>query len=226
MEKKKNNSNNNIEILKTNPGFVIILVSVIAFIVLILCGGVWMANIDFSSFFPSYSISSNELNAAVSNIDEDKLFEDNYYDSLNILSNTVAYGTTWLDLCSNSQTTINNQVYVKVCSNTYKSVDSIKSELGKYISNNLIDIFISDYYIDYNDSLYVIPVSTSKNEDYLSFESYKVIDKTINKIEYMVTSKYSDINCVDNCKYSYKEHKFVLEKENNKWLVKEFELPY
>lgn len=226
MEKKKNNSNNNIEILKTNPGFVIILVSVIIFVILILCGGIWMANIDFSSFFQYDSISSNELNASGSNIDEDVIFEDSYYVSLDLLSNTVAYGTTWLDLCNNSQTTINNQVYMKVCSNTYKSVSSIKDELKKYISDDLIDIFMSDYYIDYNDSLYVIPVSTSKNEDYLSFESYKVINKTINKIEYIVTSKYSDINCVDNCKYSYKEHKFVLEKENNKWLVKEFELPY
>ena len=227
MSNKMSNKNNDLKTLKLRAGFLIILVAVVSLCITILSGGLWFANIDYSNIFRTESImSSNDKNAEIQSINHEELFEEYYYGALDVLSNTVAYGTTWLELCVESQTLIGEDTYMKVCSNMYSSLKDIRKTLGEYVSTDLIDIYMSDYYKEYNNGLYVLPISITKDSTYAGFESYTLKNKTANKIEYIVTSKYSGFNCGDNCKYSYKKQSFVLEKQNNEWKVLEIELPY
>lgn len=221
------NKKENLNTVKTKAGFLIILVAVITLGIAIFSGGIWFLNIEQSKIFVGNTINAgNSLNAQIQNVDVDKIFEDKYFIALEKLSNTIAYGTTWLELCENSQTIIEEEVYMKVCSAGYSSLDDIKTSYGEYISTDLIEMYMSEYYKEYNNSLYVIPISINKDDSYVGIESYSLKSKTPTKLEYIVTSKYSDIGCEDSCKYSYKNQKFILENQNNKWIVVEMELPY
>lgn len=221
-----NKKNNDLKMLKLNAGFLIILVAVVSLCITILSGGIWFLSIDYSQIFNTKTISGNSMNAQVKLIDHDELFDNHYYSSLELLSNTIAYGTTWLDLCAESQTFIGEKVYMQVCSDIYSSIKSIKTALSKYISNDLISFYMADYYKEYNNGLYVVPFNITKDDTYAGLKSYVVKSKTSSKIEYIVTSKYSDVDCGDSCKYTYKNHKFVLEKQNNNWVVTGIEMPY
>ena len=63
-------------------------------------------------------------------------------------------------------------------------------------------------------------------EKYIEMASYKVVESTSDKISYLVKSRYGELGCSTSCKYEYKEHKFTLVNEDNKWKVSEFDMPY
>lgn len=219
----------NLKEQKLRAGFTIMLISVSMAIILIISGGIWTADINDKIFyFDGNDIKEKSFKAETNldSIDANQLFEDKYYVSLSELSNSISHGTTWLNLCGDTTASIGGNIYVKVCEDKFRTTKDVREYLDDYISKELIDVFMADYYIDYNGQLYIIPVAKEKDDTYLGLDSYKVIKKTATKIEYLVTSKYGQLECADNCEYSYKKHQFVLEKQNNNWFVSEFALPY
>lgn len=219
--------NNDLKELKVRAGFLVILISVISLCITMFSGGIWfLSTDDFDFYNPSPTISGIDMNAQAQSSDEKEIFKNHYYKALEVLANTVGYGTTWLDLCADSQTLIDEQIYMQVCSDIYSSVEDIEKYLSKYISSDLIKVYMTDYYRNYDNGLYVIPFTVSKDDSYFGLESFSVNTKSNNKIEYTVTSKYSDIDCNNNCKYTYKKQTFILEKQNNNWIVTRIELPY
>lgn len=217
----------NIE-LKRKAGFIIILIAVVEFSFAFTFGGVWFNN---QNFFPidteTSKIEGSGLNSQInSGVDADSLFANTYYKALEGLSEGIAFGTTWLEICPNSQVQIGDDVYVKICSNKYFDKQDIVDSVSKYISKEYIEYLMEDNFIDYEGDLYIKPISIVKNEEYIEFSSYKVISKTSKKIVYSVKSKYGPLGCNADCNYTYKEHSFELIREGNSWLVSNFEMPY
>ena len=85
---------------------------------------------------------------------------------------------------------------------------------------------MGDNFIDQDGNLYIKPVLIDKNNDYIEFVSYTVKQKTSDKIIYIVKSKYGKLGCESNCQYSYSTDKFILTREENKWVVSNLEMPY
>ena len=218
--------------IKLRAGLTIIFVSIISLIISIVSGGVWILSTDFYDGI-SYS-SNNEIlgggfNAeipGIKDIDTDNIFANTYFQSLNALSNSIAYGTTWLEVCEFGQVEIDGEIYVKVCSDDYSSTNDIVDSLNEYVSEDYIAQLMGDNFIDRDGAIYIKPAFIDKDSNYIEFVSYRVAQKTSNKIIYMVKSKYGVLDCGDACDFSYEEHKFTLVKEGNKWVVSDFEMPY
>ena len=212
-------------------GLTIVFIAIISLILTFYVGGVWILNINFvgNGSKGNAGISGNDFNAEildVNSIDADSLFANTYFQSLNILSNSISFGTTWLEVCETGQIEIDNEIYVEVCSDKYSSTSDIYDSLSDYISTDYIYELMEENFIDRNGKLYIKPIYIDKNDKYVEFVSYRVAQKTSNKIVYMVKSKYGVLDCGDSCDYSYKEHKFTLIRERNKWVVSNFEMPY
>lgn len=208
-------------------GFLIIAFTIAELIITIAGGGIWLNNLNFDSYsFKSNSIEGKSFNVEINNVDQDVLFANTYYKALDALSEGISFGTTWLEICPNTQTQINGEIYIQVCDDRYTSVESIKLPLKKYISLNYINKLMDNNYLDYNDKFYIRPIQINKNQKYAGFVSYKLENKTANKITYSVKSKYSELNCNNKCEYTYKDHTFELSKEEGNWVVSNFEMPY
>ncbi|MDD6879485.1 MAG: hypothetical protein PUD59_04590 [bacterium] len=226
MEKKKNKKNVLLE--KRKAGLTIIFVTVICLIVSLCGAGVWFSNINFTSnSLSDDSISGDGKYATIDNdINTDELFDSMYYVTLDTLSNSVAFGTNWLSICTDSNKTLDGKIYYKVCDSEFKTKNDVITYLRKYISNDLASKMVGEQYLDYNNELYVIPYSLDRDERYIQMDSYNIVSESNDKIVYNVKSMYSDIDCVDNCNYTYKINKFVIEKINSRWVVSEMEMPY
>ncbi len=208
-------------------GFVIIVIAVIELIVTLFGGGIWLGSLSFETDSAKTTIiDGKSFNVEVNNLDQDVLFANTYYKALDVLSEGIAFGTTWLEICPNTQTEINGEIYIEICDERYSSVDSIKNSLNEYISIDYINKLMDNNFLDYNGKLYIKPINISKNQNYAGFVSYKLINKTNDKVTYLVKSKYIDLNCNENCDFEYKDHIFELTKEEGNWVVSNFEMPY
>ena len=238
-EEKVVKANDELDNIKREAGLVLIFVAIICLIILLFSSGIWFSTIDFTGTISKFNgtISSTEKKAVINvdDINEEVLFESTYYDALNKLSNTIGYGSTWLDICPNSQREYNNKIYVRICSDEYKSKDDIINSLTKQFTVSFINLLMGDYYIDIdyqensyinNSKLYIYPISLEKDPNYIEMDSYEMISKTSEKIEYEVTSKYKVPFCKENCNYVFKTNKFVLVNVDGNWLVDNMELPY
>ena len=238
MEKKKISKKevNNMILLKEKQkaGVCILFISVMIMIIGAFTFG-FSYYVDTSVSFEGLSASISDINntnsdSGVVNVDTKKLFEDNYYNVLSILSNSVAFGTTWLDLCQANSVVIDNDTYVKVCSDDFNTRNDVVKYLSDYLTSDYIEMLLDDYYIDYEDSgtyaLYIKPLNLNKDESYIDMDSYKVVSSTSNKIIYEVKSIYNDLNCKNNCQARYKSQKVTFVLENGNWLVDFMELPY
>lgn len=214
--------------LKRKAGFIIVLVAVVELSFAFAFGGIWFNNQNFYQVnSETTQIEGAGLNSQINQtVDSDSLFANTYYKALEVLSEGIAFGTTWLEICPNSQVQIEDDVYVKICSNKYFNRQDIVDSVSKYVSKDYIEYLMEDNFIDYEGDLYIKPLSITKNEEYIEFSSYKLISKTNDKIVYSVKSKYGALNCGDKCNYTYKEHLFELVREGNNWLVSNFEMPY
>lgn len=217
--------------IKMRSGIVLMFLSCIIFIITITGGFVWSSNIDFGSrkiYVNNNDINGENLNATIENlnsIDADTIFKNLYNKSLEVLTSGIAYNTSWIDICPSSQKIINGEIYIKVCDARYSNVNDIIEELKEYFSISYINSLISDNYIDYLGELYIKPFQNQMREDYAGINKYNILYKTTNKIIFEVESKYGAFECFGECNYNYATHKFVVSKENNKWVVSEFELP-
>ena len=214
---------------KRKAGLVIIFVSVIVMIIGFFAGGIWTLTLDFGYINNNDDINGGGFNAEiidVNDIDADNLFQSSYFNALNILSDTIAFGTTWLEVCEFGQIDVNGEVYVKTCSDKYKTTQDIVNSLKNYLSVDYIKELMGDNFIDQDGNLYIKPVLIDKNNDYIEFVSYTVKQKTSDKIIYIVKSKYGKLGCESNCQYSYSTDKFILTREENKWVVSNLEMPY
>ena len=226
MVKKKKETN-----LKKRAGLVIIFISLIALIITFYSGGIWILNVDFfaTSKQTNGDIMGGGFNAEivdVKDIDADKEFANTYFQSLTLLSNSISFGTTWLEVCEFGQIEIAGEIYVQVCSDEYSSTNDIVESLKDYVSTEYIEELMGDNFIDKDGNLYIKPAYVAKDNNYIEFVSYRVAQKTPNKIIYMVKSRYGTLDCGNECNYSYDEHKFTLIRERNKWVVSNFEMPY
>lgn len=210
---------------KKKAGFIIISISSLLLIITLVSGGIWFNSIDLS-FSNNDVISGSSFNASVDNdLNHNEIFQDVYYSALDILSNRIYYGTTWLDVCPNSQKEIDGQVYVKVCSSEYDTIQSIKKSATNYISSDLVDELMGNNYLEKDGELYILPVSFGKNKEYAGFDSYYVKSSSPKKIEFVVKSKYMPLDCKSNCE-SFETHSLVLEKIGDNWVVSSIEMPY
>lgn len=226
MARKKKDS-----VVKRNAGLTIIFISIVVLIITFYSGGIWVLNVDFigTSSKGNNHISGGGFNAEildVNSIDADSEFANTYFKALNLLSNSISFGTTWLEVCESGQIEIDNEIYVEVCSDKYSSKLDIVNSLKDYVSTDYISELMGDNFVDKDGRLYIKPVFVDKNNNYIEFVSYRVARKTSNQIIYMVKSKYGVLDCGDSCEYSYKEHKFTLVRERNKWVVSNLEMPY
>lgn len=214
----------------TNAGVIIIFISILILIIFIVASGIWSLKLSALPIFTNNTkIGGSGFNAEIidtKNIDTDKLFNSKYFNTLNLLSDSIAFGTTWLNVCENGQTIYNDDIYVKVCSDEFKSLKDIYDKFLPYVSNDYISELIGDNFIEKDGALYIKPVWIDKNNEYIGFDSYKVEEKTSDKIVYMVKSKYGKLNCTSNCNYSYNDNKFTLVREGNRWVVSNLEMPY
>ena len=228
----RGSDNMNIKELKQTAGIIIVLIAVIEMGFLICGGGLWInqLDLDFSNYATTSttSVEGKEFSIKLPelDVDTDELFNSTYFNVLSVLSDSVAYGTSWLPLCLDSQTEVNSKTYVEVCSQNYNSVESVKKPLEKYLTSDYIDYFVDDIYVNSAGKLYVRPVVVSKDETYVGFDSFEVKESSKKKITYIVRSKYSELNCGNKCNYVYKNHLFELVKEGNNWLVSNMEMPY
>ena len=230
--KKKTDESKIINTTRINSGYVIIFISIICLMITIFSGGIWFSGLDLTPKKEEVAldISGKSRKASIDNeIDTDQIFEDTYYKALNVLSNTIAYGSTWLEICPNSQIDLNGKVLLKTCSEDYKTKNDIVEYLKSVATEKLISFMMGDYYIDYGenteDSLYIDPVSTEADSTYIDVDSFEVISKSNTRIEYLVTSIYGDRTCEGDCNYDFKSHKFVVINDNGNWLVDEMEFP-
>lgn len=219
--------------IKKNAGLVIMIVTALELCFFICGGGIWLNDLDFGvnkNNKPiegkSFNISTNKPLPTIEGVDPDEIFNNTYYKALDVLSEGIAYGTTWLNLCPNEQIDINNKKYVEVCDTRYTSVASIKAPLKGIITDKFMDFLMDDNFVDKDGKLYSKPINVNKNAKYSKFISYEVTDISENSISYKVRSEYSDLNCDGDCDYMYKTHVFELVKEGNNWLVSNMEMPY
>jgi len=223
--KKENSKKVNV---KNQAGFIIILICVIVSIIGCFGSHLWLSNLDFSEYSRA-SIDGSGFDANGNNgqtIDVKNLFSNKYNQILQVLSSGIAHGTTWLTICPNSQIEVGNDIYIEVCSDEYNSVAAIKNSLSGYVTDDYIEHLMEDNYLDKNGKLYIKPVFSEKNEEYLGFVSYNIVQKTQDKIVFLVKSKYQKQNCDEKCDTYYEEHKFILMREENEWLVSNIEMPY
>ena len=126
----------------------------------------------------------------------------------------------------NTEKEIDGEIYIKSCDKLYSSVEDVKKSFSDIATTKYIDSLMGKDYIDYDGSLYVKSYSNNIDEKYIEMASYKVVESTSDKISYLVKSRSGELGCSTSCKYEYKEHKFTLVNENNKWKVSEFDMPY
>lgn len=210
-------------------GFTMIAIAVLVLSLSFLGGGIYLNSINLStksSNSDSIEGIDKRAEANTTSNDVDNIFANTYYNALDVLSEGIYYGTGWLSICPNSQMELNGEIYVKVCNDTYNKKSTIVDKAKNIISSNYINELMKDDYIDYNESLYIKPYSVDKNQEYVGFVSYKVLSQSSDKIVYSIKSKYSKLDCDNNCNYNYKEHKMTLTKEQGKWLVSNIEMPY
>lgn len=217
---------------RQKAGLTIIFIAVIFLIIAFFGAHIWLSTIDFgiSGNNNNTSISGGGFNAEITdndkNMSAEEIFENIYYNALDKLSQTIAHGNTWLEICPNSQVEIDGEIYMKICSDKYNSIADIEDELESVATKSYIENLIGKDYIDKDGALYIRPISIDKDERYIEMSSYLVKTKKSDEIIYSVKSKYGDLGCSDSCDYFYKEHKFSIVKENGVWLVSEFEMPY
>lgn len=211
---------------KQIAGLTIIIISMVILTIFLIGSFVKFSGIEKE--YVDSKIESVGLNATISDedVDADSLFATTYYDALSVIADGVASGSTWLEVCLNSQVTINDEIYVKVCNSNFKTVEDLKKYVNEYATKDYTNTLMGSNYINDNNSLYILPVAIEKDSNYKGFVSYNVKQVSSNKIIYLVKSKYTEKECSEDCEYTYKEHKFVLERENNKWLVSNMEMPY
>lgn len=166
--------------------------------------------------------NSNVVVTDTKDIDTDNIFANTYYEALDKFATTIGHGTTWLEICPDSQEKIGDDIYFKVCDSRFNSRQSIVDYFKKLFTEEYVEELISEDYIIHNGELYITPVSVQTDTSYQGLSSYTVKTVTPNKIIYLVKSKYST-NDVD---YTYQEHKFILNNVNGNWLVSNFEMPY
>ena len=111
---------------------------------------------------------------------------------------------------------------------TYQSLSTyIKSAFTENMANDLLSL---NRFKSVDSNLYCSKSMRTKNNRYIDMEEFKLDKEDSDKMEFTVKEKYfaddESVECIDDCKYSYKENKFVIEDKNNHWLVSEFTLPY
>ena len=210
---KKNVSE--LDLIRRNAGVSIIFVVCVCLVIFFFGGMIWSENIKFNNIIPSTSGLEDNIK-----LDAKKLFDSTYYDAIENVSG-LAFNTKWIELCPNSQTKINNELYVRVCDSRFSAVSDILNYFENIFSKDFTLSIIEDKYIDYDNHLYVKPFIQNKNESYLEMDSYTVRFKTNNKISYIVKSKYK----LNNNEFEYKENLFEIEKNENVWVVSKFDLP-
>lgn len=234
MEKVKAN-NKNKEIKKTSSvglephkaaGVVIIFIVVIILIITLFSFSVLFNGIDYGSGNTSISGESKYATVKVPSEKAKEVFDLNYFSDLTLISQTIARGTNWIELCTDSEKEIDGEVYIKSCDKLYSSVEDVKKAFLNIATTEYIENLMGKDYIDYDGSLYVKSYSNNIDEKYIEMASYKVVESTSDKISYLVKSRYGELGCSTSCKYEYKEHKFTLVNEDNKWKVSEFDMPY
>lgn len=111
---------------------------------------------------------------------------------------------------------------------SYQSLSSyIKGIFMEDLANDLLSL---NRFKSIDSNLYCSKSSRTRNNRYIDLEEFKLSNESSGKMEFTISEKYfaddESIECIDDCKYSYKENKFVIEQKNNHWLVSEFTLPY
>ena len=219
--------------IRKNAGLVIMIVAALELCFFICGGSIWLNDLDFGTNKKSEAIQGESFNIStdkkiptIEGVDPDEIFNNTYYRALDVLSEGVAYGTTWLKLCPNEQIDINNERYVQVCDTNYTSLSAIKAPLKGVVTDKLINFFIDNNLVDKDGKLYAKPITVTKDETYLKLVTYEVTDISKDKVSYKVRSEYSDLDCGGDCDYAYKTHVFEVVKEGNNWLVSNIEMPY
>lgn len=228
---KKNKEIKNVNSIKEleahkKAGLTIIFIAVIILIIALCSFSVLFSGIDYGSGNTSISGESKYATVKVPSEKAKEVFDLNYFSDLTLISQTIARGTNWLELCPNTEKEIDGEIYIKSCDKLYSSVEDVKKSFSDIATTKYIDSLMGKDYIDYDGSLYVKSYSNNIDEKYIEMASYKVVESTSDKISYLVKSRYGDLGCSTSCKYEYKEHKFTLVNENNKWKVSEFDMPY
>lgn len=219
--------------IKRNAGLVIMIITAIELCFFICGASMWLDSLSYGTSKSteqvqgrSFNISTKKEIPTIEGVDPDEIFNNTYYNALNVLSEGIAYGTTWVKLCPNVQIDINGETYVEVCDTKYKSVSSIKAPLKNIVTDKFVNFLMDNNFVEKDGKLYAKPILVSKNAMYSKLINYEVTDISKTNISYKVRSEYSDLNCGGDCDYIYKTHVFELVKEGNNWLVSNMEMPY
>lgn len=207
-------------------GVIIIFIAVITLIITLFSFAILFNEIDYNSENSLISGESRYATVSMPSAKAKEVFDLNYFSDLTLISQTIARGTGWIELCNDEEIEINGESYTKSCDKLYSSVDDVKKSFSNIATDEYINNLMGNDYIDYESSLYVKPYSNNIDDEYIEMASYKVLESTSNEISYSVKSRYGILGCSSTCKYEYKEHKFTLVNENNLWKVKEFDMPY
>ncbi|MDD2377552.1 MAG: hypothetical protein PHD10_02195 [Bacilli bacterium] len=153
------------------------------------------------------------------------------YDLALEMSSKIMVGTNWLENDSNciknETKKIDGVAYVKSCNEKYATYEQVTTYLNTIFTPNFTKTFLdSNGYKKVDDVLYYLPDNRTIDKTYKKFDSYKIIISNDNQISYLVKSAYGDKNCTKDCKDTFKEHYFSVEKIDNHWYVSEFEMPY
>ena len=190
MEKVKAN-NKNKEIKKTSSvglephkaaGVVIIFIVVIILIITLFSFSVLFNGIDYGSGNTSISGESKYATVKVPSEKAKEVFDLNYFSDLTLISQTIARGTNWIELCTDSEKEIDGEVYIKSRDKLYSSVEDVKKAFLNIATTEYIENLMGKDYIDYDGSLYVKSYSNNIDEKYIEMASYKVVESTSDKI--------------------------------------------
>ncbi|MDO5569580.1 MAG: hypothetical protein Q4G04_05700 [bacterium] len=156
------------------------------------------------------------------------LAKELYYRTRSIYSD-FALGTN--NVCGPFGEELRDGYYHKSLNVRFTTYESLYNYVNELFDEDLTKLLVStSNYRNYDGVLYCAQSSRPKNEYYIGVESISLVDNTKTQMKYKVKEKYfsqnEDINCVNNCKYEYKENDFTLVNVDGIWKVKAFTLPY
>jgi len=157
-----------------------------------------------------------------------ELGKEMYYKARSVYSD-FAFGTSYI--CDPLGTEVKDNVYYKSGNPKFKTYTDLSNYVKDTFYGNLVNTLISqNTYKSYDGNLYCVKSNRTKNIYYIDMEEITLVSSESTKLEFSVKEKYfaqdENIECVDNCKYDYKENKFIIEKKDGRFLVTEFTFPY